>query len=222
MAAVYPNTVKSFTTKTDFTDLILAEHVNTLQDEVRTLEATIGTNPATPTNFVGTFSKTTSVYSTLKDRIANLEYGVVGDVHTQYIHNTGGDTIQPTNATGVALTLQGFTSQTADLLQFKDSLGTIVSRVGADGSVTAQGQKLKPILYQSAQPDGVALGLPAGTVWVASNSNPPTLAADTTIQNTGGSLIGDQALDSRLRNITISTSDPSGGNNGDIWIKYTA
>lgn len=25
----------------------------------------------------------------------------------------------------------------------------------------------------------------------------------------------------QLRNITISTSDPSGGSNGDIWIKYT-
>lgn len=25
-----------------------------------------------------------------------------------------------------------------------------------------------------------------------------------------------------IRNITISTSDPSGGNNGDVWIKYTA
>lgn len=26
----------------------------------------------------------------------------------------------------------------------------------------------------------------------------------------------------QLRNITISTSNPSGGNNGDIWIKYKA
>ena len=25
----------------------------------------------------------------------------------------------------------------------------------------------------------------------------------------------------KLRNITLSTADPSGGNNGDVWIKYT-
>jgi hypothetical protein len=25
-----------------------------------------------------------------------------------------------------------------------------------------------------------------------------------------------------LRNITASTSDPTGGNNGDIWLKYQA
>ena len=25
----------------------------------------------------------------------------------------------------------------------------------------------------------------------------------------------------QLRNITLSTADPSGGSNGDVWIKYT-
>ena len=29
-----------------------------------------------------------------------------------------------------------------------------------------------------------------------------------------------QGNDSRLHNITISTGDPSGGANGDIWLKY--
>lgn len=27
-------------------------------------------------------------------------------------------------------------------------------------------------------------------------------------------------LEGKVRNITISSSDPSGGSNGDIWIKY--
>ncbi len=42
---------------------------------------------------------------------------------------------------------------------------------------------------------------------------------------TTGSVIGYTGTDyttARFRNITLSTSDPSGGNNGDIWIKYTA
>jgi hypothetical protein len=59
-------------------------------------------------------------------------------------------------------------------------------------------------------------------MWVDSDSNPAVLSATTTIQITGGTLIGDQALTSRLRNITASTSDPTGGNNGDIWLKYQA
>jgi hypothetical protein len=74
----------------------------------------------------------------------------------------------------------------------------------------------------ATQPDAVALGLPTGTIWVDSDSTPPVLAADTTLQITGGTLLGDQALTSRLRNITVSTADPTGGNNGDIWIKYIA
>ena len=80
---------------------------------------------------------------------------------------------------------------------------------------------LLKVLHQQAQPDGVALGLPQGTLWVDSDSSPAVLSVDTTIQITGGTLTGDQALTSRLRNITVSTSDPTGGNNGDIWLKYT-
>jgi hypothetical protein len=75
---------------------------------------------------------------------------------------------------------------------------------------------------QTTQPDAAALGLPTGTIWIDSDSTPAVLAADTTLQITGGTLTGDQALTSRLRNITVSTADPTGGNNGDIWIKYIA
>ena len=28
-------------------------------------------------------------------------------------------------------------------------------------------------------------------------------------------------LNGKVKNITISTADPSGGSNGDIWIKYS-
>ena len=28
-------------------------------------------------------------------------------------------------------------------------------------------------------------------------------------------------INGKLKNITISTADPSGGSNGDIWIKYS-
>ncbi len=90
-----------------------------------------------------------------------------------------------------------------------------------DGKLFINNQEIKPVLHQQAQPDGVALGLPQGTLWVDSDSNPSVLSVDTTIQITGGTLTGDQALTSRLRNITVSTSDPTGGNNGDIWLKYT-
>jgi hypothetical protein len=221
MTAVFPEGVKSFTNKEDFTDLVLAEHINSLQNEVTAIQATIGTLPQVTSGYVGAFDEATVSFSTLKARIQNIERGIKGDVHTQYFKYTGG-TIQPANAATVPVTVQGFTSQSADLLQFKNSGGTTLTKVDAAGKLFINNQEIKPILMQSSQPDAVALGLPTGTIWVDSDSTPAVLSAETTIQITGGTLQGDQALTSRLRNVTVSTADPTGGNNGDIWIKYTA
>jgi len=219
--AVYPEGVKSFTNKEDFTDIVLAEHVNALQNEVTAIQATIGTLPAVTSGYSGNFDEATVSFATLKARIQNIERGIKGDVHTQYFKYTGG-TIQPSNAATVPVTVQGFTSQSADLLQFKNSGGTTLTKIDAAGKLFINSQEIKPIIWGASQPDGVALGLPTGTIWVDSDSTPAVLSAETTIQITGGTLQGDQALTSRLRNITVSTAEPTGGNNGDIWIKYLA
>jgi hypothetical protein len=221
MAADYPAGTKPFQNKTDYTQIIVAEHINSLQDEVIAIENYVGPMPHVSAGYTGTFDDVTTTFSSLASRVANVEKGIKGDVHTQYLKFTGG-TLQPSNATGVPLTLQGFTSQTADLLRFRNSAGTTLTKVDAAGKLFVNSQEIKPILMQTTQPDAAALGLPTGTIWVDSDSTPAVLAADTTIQITGGTLTGDQALTSRLRNITVSTTDPTGGNNGDIWIKYIA
>ena len=222
MAADYPTGTKPFQNKTDYTQIIVAEHINSLQDEVMAVENYIGSMPHVSGGYVGTFDAVTTTFSSLAARVSNIEKGIKGDVHTQYMRFTGGETIQSANATVVGLNLQGFTSQTADLLRFKNSAGTVLTKVDAAGKLFVNSQEIKPILMQTTQPDAAALGLPTGTIWIDSDSTPAVLAADTTIQITGGTLTGDQALTSRLRNITVSTADPTGGNNGDIWIKYTA
>ena len=76
MTASYPATVKSFTTKVDFTDTVLAEHVNSLQDEVNSLQSNLGTYIKTGSGWVGSFDQVTTSWNTLKDRIANIEYGL--------------------------------------------------------------------------------------------------------------------------------------------------
>jgi hypothetical protein len=225
MPAVYPSSVKPFDPKVDFTQVVVAEHINTLQDEVQSVESYIGTMPHVSAGYgsgAGSFTTGTTTWSTLAARVQNLEYGINADVHTQYLKFGGGDTIQSSNATVVGLTLQGFSSQTADLLRFKNSSGTVLTKVDAAGKLFVNNQEIKPILWQTTQPDAAALGLPTGTLWIDSDSAPAVLAAETTVQITGGTLTGDQALTSRLRNITVATTDPTGGNNGDIWIKYTA
>jgi hypothetical protein len=221
MAADYPTGTKPFQNKTDYTQIIVAEHINSLQDEVMAVQNFVGPMPHVSAGYVGTFDDVTTTFSSLAARVSNLEKGIKGDVHTQYVKFTGG-TLQPANAATVLLTLRGFTSQSADLLRFSNSSGTTLTKVDAAGKLFVNNQEIKPILMQTTQPDAATLGLPVGTIWIDSDSTPPVLAADTTLQITGGTLTGDQALTSRLRNITVSTADPTGGNNGDIWIKYIA
>lgn len=76
MTAYYPSSVKTFTNRVDFTDTILAEHVNSLQDEVNSIEATLGTYIKTGSGWVGSFDQVTTNWNTLKDRLANIEYGI--------------------------------------------------------------------------------------------------------------------------------------------------
>ena len=76
MTASYPSSVKSFTTKVDFTDTVLAAHVNDLQDEVVSLESTFGTSIRTGSGWVGAFDVVTSSWNTVKDRLNNIEYGL--------------------------------------------------------------------------------------------------------------------------------------------------
>lgn len=83
MAAQYPINVVSWSpsTVTDFSTTVLAEHVNTLREEVIALQANLGTYIKTGSGWVGTFDQVTSSWDSLKDRIANIEYGL-NDVWT--------------------------------------------------------------------------------------------------------------------------------------------
>lgn len=75
--AAYPENVKNFgTDRVNFTDVIFAEHVNTLRAEVVAIESALGTNIATGTNGVGAFDPVTTSWSSLQSRITNIEYGL--------------------------------------------------------------------------------------------------------------------------------------------------
>lgn len=77
MAATYPTNINtSLTTKVNFTSVVDAEHVNTLQDEVVAIETTLGNLPAVSSGWVGAFDSTTTTWATVKARINNLEYGL--------------------------------------------------------------------------------------------------------------------------------------------------
>lgn len=188
MTASYPASVKSFTTKVDFTDTVLAEHVNSLQAEVNALQANLGTLIKTGSGWVGSFDVITTNWNTLKDRLANMEYGIK-DVYDDYVSRSGGSSIVASGAAIKGLIVKGASSQTANLVEFQTSAGTVISKVDAAGEIYTSDKKLVPIVYASSQPSSV----PAGTIWINSASN--------------------------VAQLTTSSGVPSGGNTNQILSK---
>ena len=102
MTAAYPAAVKSFTTKVDFSDTILAEHVNTLQDEVNSIQANLGTLIKTGSGWVGEFDQVTSNWNSLKDRLANIEYGLADVWNAIPVGGSTGQILTKTSSTDYA------------------------------------------------------------------------------------------------------------------------
>lgn len=180
MTAAYPSSVKSFTTKVDFSDTVLAEHVNSLQEEVNALQNNLGTLIKTGSGWVGEFDLVTTAWNTLKDRLANIEYGIK-DIYDDYVSDVGGSVIV-SSAIGVkSLVVRARASQTANLVEFQTSASAVVTKVLPDGTIQTRGKELVPVIYATTQPTGADFAV--GTIWVDSSTD-----VDATVITTGGSL----------------------------------
>lgn len=79
ISPTYPAALISFGTDVvDFSDTVLATHINTLRAEVSSIEAVVGVSPKLSSGWVGTFTQPSISYTwnTVKDRINNIEYGL--------------------------------------------------------------------------------------------------------------------------------------------------
>jgi hypothetical protein len=132
MTATFPSSVRNFTAKVDIQDTILADHVNSLQDEVRAVETTIGTSPLTSV-YTGSFAQT-ATWPTLSARLANIEYGLVNGTGsgTAYVGINGGSTVTA-GAGLIALTLQPVSGNLSNIINTKNSSGTIGFNVDYNG-----------------------------------------------------------------------------------------
>jgi len=137
VTAAYPAAVKSFTTKVDFADTILAEHVNTLQAEVNSIQANLGTLIKTGSGWVGDFDQVTSNWNTLKDRLANIEYGLADVWNAVPVGGSTGQVLTKTSNTNYATqwsTLDALPSQSGNNGRFLTTNGS-----AASWAVVAQG-----------------------------------------------------------------------------------
>jgi hypothetical protein len=85
MAAAFPTSVKTFTTRSDNTDTIFAAHINDLQDEVNAIETALGVSP---TN--SAFRSTN--YGSVDARLEGIEtdYSLGSHTHSGYMATSGG------------------------------------------------------------------------------------------------------------------------------------
>lgn len=138
MAATYPTSVRSFTTKVNVVDIIEAAHPNSLQEEVVAIESVIGTAPSVSTSATASgWSNTSTDYVTIKARLANIEKGIVADTHTQYVKIAGGSTITADTSSTKGLVIKGAASQSANLQEWQDSSGNVVAYLDAAGNFSA-------------------------------------------------------------------------------------
>jgi hypothetical protein len=171
MAAVYPTSVRNYTAQQDLVNTIIADNVNSLQEEVKKIEEVIGSaatsqSPLTST-WSGSFSQATT-WGTLYDRIANIEAGLISGVAAV-----------PSLVRGDLIIGSGTGS---------------VSRlgIGANGTVlTSNGTT-------------ATWGVPATSFVAQTNGTVSTASTSSGV----------------VRNIYTSTSAPTGGNDGDIWVVY--
>ena len=130
MTASYPAAVKSFVTKVDFADTILAEHVNSLQDEVNSLQANLGTLIKTGSGWVGEFDQVTSNWNTLKDRLANIEYGLADVWNAVPVGGATGQVLTKTSSTDYATqwsTIDALPSQSGNTGRYLTTDGSTAS-----------------------------------------------------------------------------------------------
>jgi len=132
--ANYPNSVKVFDTKHDLTDIVYAADVNVVYDEVTAIQSNLGTLiKSRDDNWgVGTFSTSSTTWTSLKARVTNIENGVF-TIFNNYVSTDGGDVIQQTSTGVVGLTIKQKGTATDNLLNFKSDDGTIVASVSSAG-----------------------------------------------------------------------------------------
>ena len=107
MAAAFPQSIKSFSNKVDLVNTVLADHVNALQDEVRAISIAITGNPSTnilTSSYSGVFANTTT-WTSVDERLNNIEAGLVGGVADSPYFKKSGDSVQPASGV-VGLTIK--------------------------------------------------------------------------------------------------------------------
>ena len=132
-------TTATFTPKVNTVDIIDASHPNLLQDEVIAIETALGTTPALSSAGSGAHVAAATNFGTVNARLNNIEIGVLGDVHTQYVKKSadGTNTILASTSSTKPLIVKGASSQSVALQEWQNNGGTALANIDQSGNATA-------------------------------------------------------------------------------------
>ena len=114
MVASYPSSVRAYVPRIDLVDTVIADNVNSLQEEVVALETTLGSAASSKNPLVSVFGSTAftttmngannSSWLTVYDRLNNIENGLLnGIANAPYVSKAGGSTISTSSVKGLIL-----------------------------------------------------------------------------------------------------------------------
>lgn len=114
MAASYPSSVRAYVARVDLVDTVIADNVNSLQEEVVAIETTLGSAASSKNPLVSVFGSTAftttmngannTAWSTVYDRLNNIENGLLNGVpNAPYVARTGGSVIATAGIKGLVL-----------------------------------------------------------------------------------------------------------------------
>lgn len=113
MTASYPSSVRAYVARVDLVDTVIADNVNSLQEEVVAIETTLGSayngkNPLVSTFGATSFTQTmngSGAWLTVADRLNNIENGLLNGVpnSTAYVSRAGNSTITTNSNKGLVI-----------------------------------------------------------------------------------------------------------------------
>ena len=114
MTASYPSSVRAYVARVDLVDTVIADNVNSLQEEVVAIETTLGSAASSKNPLVSTFGATAftttmngtngTAWATVYDRLTNIENGLLNGIpNAPYVSKAGGSTISTASVKGLVL-----------------------------------------------------------------------------------------------------------------------
>jgi hypothetical protein len=173
----FPESIKTFTTKVDLRDTVLALHVNELQTEVTAIERSLGTSLVTGTPGVvynPNITSWTTELGGLGGRLANIEAGLSADAHSQYIRKAADATniVTPTSGSTIGLKITAHPSQTVNLLEVGGASVSAIGLMRSEGVEVVTLSKAQTLTNKAISgTDNTLSAVPATVVLVDPSTN---------------------------------------------------